>query len=268
MKIPKIFGILNITPDSFSDGGDYYNINAALDHAREMILAGVNIIDIGAVSTRPNGNITFPEEEVKRLEVILPELRNITLGTNVQISLDSYNYRTVDEFISYIDIINDVTGMEDKNMQALALESGKEVVFMHSMGIPVNNSLNCLDPEQDVIKFLCHWRDQKIKELLAKGFSLEKLTFDPGIGFGKNSHQSLAIITRVSELVSKKIKILIGHSRKSFLTLFGEKDPKKRDLETHIISTYLFNKNIDYIRVHDVSGTQRVISLYTTLYNS
>jgi dihydropteroate synthase len=266
MKTPQIIGILNITPDSFSDGGDYNNINEAISHAKLMIEDGVNVIDVGAVSTRPNAKHISYDEEVKRLNEILPELKNLAKDAGVKISLDSHNYKVTQKFIDYIDIINDVNGLDDANMQALALDSGKEVIFMHSMGVPVDNSLRCLDPEQDVIEFLLNWRDKKLDKLVSIGLKKEQLIFDQGIGFGKNATQSIEIILRVNELVSKEVKILIGHSRKSCFASFGEKDPKKRDLETHIATTYLLDKNIDYVRVHDVQGTIRAINLYKTLH--
>ena len=266
MKIPQIIGILNITPDSFSDGGNYNHIDNAITHAKSMVEAGASIIDIGAVSTRPNADIIPFDEEIKRLNIILPELKNLVNNTEVKISLDSYNYQTIAKFMPYIDIINDVTGMDDANMQAIAAESGKDVIFMHNMGVPVDNNLRCLDTKKDVIESLLNWRDRKLEELESKGLKSTQLIFDPGVGFGKNANQSLEIILRINELVSDKIKILVGHSRKSFLALFGEIDPKKRDLETHITTTYLLDKNIDYIRVHDVSGTVRSINLYRKLH--
>ncbi len=262
MSTPQIVGILNITPDSFSDGGDSYRVLDAMNHAREMITSGVSIIDVGAVSTRPKGDFISYDDEIQRLKTIVPELRNFLAGTNIRISLDSYNYQTIAEFISDIDIINDVTGLNDVNMQAVTLESGKEAIFMHSMSVPVNNTLYCLDTKIDIIEFLLNWRDRKIETLTAKGFKLENLVFDPGIGFGKDAHQSMSIIARIDELVSGDVKIMIGHSRKSFLTLCGESDAKKRDLETHIITNFLLDKNINYLRVHDVLGTCRVLKLY------
>lgn len=266
MKTPQIIGVLNITPDSFSDGGNYNHIDKAIAHTRSMIEAGANIIDIGAASTRPNAEIIPYDEEIKRLNTTLPELKNLVNNTKIKISLDSYNYQTIAKFMPYIDIINDVTGMDDANMQAIAAESGKDVIFMHNMGVPVDNNLRCLDPKQDVIEFLLNWRNRKLGELEFKGLKSTQLIFDPGVGFGKNATQSLEIILRINELVSNKIKILVGHSRKSFLSLFGEKDPIKRDLETHITTTYLLDKNIDYIRVHDVAGTVRAINLYKKLH--
>ena len=266
MKIPKIIGILNITPDSFSDGGNYSHIDDAIAHAKSMIEAGANIIDIGAISTRPNADCISYQEEIKRLSTILPELKNLISNTEIKISLDSYNYQTIAKYIPYIDIINDVTGMDDVNMQTVAIESGKDIIFMHNMGVPVDNNLRCLDPQQYIIEFLLNWRDRKLEELESKGIKSTQLIFDPGVGFGKNTTQSFDIILRISELVSNKVTILVGHSRKSFLSLFGEKDPKKRDLETHITTTYLLDKDIDYIRIHDISGTVRAINLYNKLH--
>jgi dihydropteroate synthase len=268
MKIPQIVGILNITPDSFSDGGNYNHIEDAISHAKLMIDAGANIIDVGAVSTRPNADYISYSEEIKRLSVILPELKKLVNNTKIKISLDSYNYQTIAKYLPYIDIINDVTGLDDSNMQTIAVESGKDIIFMHSMGVPVDNNLRCLDQNQNIIEYLLNWRDSKLEELESKGIKLSQLIFDPGVGFGKNATQSFEIILRINELVSDKIKILVGHSRKSFLSLFGEKDPKKRDLETHITTTYLLDKDIDYIRIHDVSGSIRAINLYKKLHGA
>lgn len=252
----KIVGVLNITPDSCSDGGLYLEAEAAINHAKDMIKAGADIIDVGSVSTRPNGDFVSVDEEISRLKDVMPALKALVKGTGVLISLDSYNHQTLASFMDYIDIINDVTGMENPKMQHLALESGKDTIFMHSMGVPVNNSERCLAENIDVIKFLISWREQKVEQLLGLGFKSENLIFDPGIGFGKNLEQSMTIVLRLEELISPDFKIMIGHSRKVFLSLLGGMDYKNRDKETHAITRSIRDVGVDYLRVHDVAGTK------------
>lgn len=256
----KIVGVLNITPDSCSDGGLYLQSGAAINHALEMIKAGADVIDVGAVSTSPlaKKNVSI-EEEIKRLEPIMEPLAKLAREHKIVISLDSYNHQTVNCYIDYIDIINDVTGLDCPNMQKLALDSGKEVIFMHSIGVPVDNSKRCLAEDVDVVNFLKDWRDKKIDCLLSMGFKKDKLIFDPGVGFGKNLEQSMTIILRINELIRRDIRMMVGHSRKVFLSLLGASDYRNRDNQTHVITRGLRDAGVEFLRVHDVNGAKEAL---------
>lgn len=265
--IPKVVGILNVTPDSFSDGGRHYLIANALQTAKRMVEAGVSVIDIGAESTRPGASIVSPVEEINRLSLIISEIKKITLGTQTRISLDSRNAETISEFINYIDIINDVTGLENQDIQEIAIEHNKQAIVMHSLSIPANPNIT-LPKNIDVIKYMQKWFDSKLLQLQNLGFNKSNLIFDPGIGFGLNSEQSMTILRRLPELDLNGIDLMIGHSRKSFLSTFGKADPRRRDPETHNLTMYLLNHNkINYIRVHDFEGTLRILNTPKQLYS-
>lgn len=261
----KIIGILNITPDSFSDGGVYLDTAKAQEHAAKMINCGVDIIDIGAESTRPGGCAITIEEEFRRLEKILPAVYKLAKENNVLLSLDSRNYKTLDYFQNYYDIINDVTGLNDPKILEVLKNTNKQAIFMHSLTVPADK--NKLIPENlDPIKYLQNWLDQKVAKFKENNIDLSRVIFDPGLGFGLRPLQNIEVIKRLPEMEFHGIRVLIGHSRKSFLKAFGEVEAVKRDPETHVISSYLMKLGVDYIRVHDVEATIRIKKLIKELY--
>lgn len=255
----KIVGILNITPDSFSDGGKYMNHDDAINYANSLIEDGANIIDIGAESTRPNGtSITATQEQV-RLENILPEISKIAREHNVKISLDSRHKDTILKFIDYIDIINDVSGLDDMAIVEIASRSQKYVIAMHSLTIPVDPNVNMLN--DNPIEEIYNWAEDKINFLTSN--NIHNIIIDPGIGFGKKPIQSWNIINNISKLKKLFYPILIGHSRKRFLkTKLSTSDKNnlyKLDNITSQISMKLVKNGIDYLRVHNVSINNKAI---------
>jgi dihydropteroate synthase len=265
MNIPKIVAILNVTPDSFSDGDRFYEYEQAVAIAQDMIDVGVDIIDIGAESTRPGAIPVSINEEIRRLSKIIPRLHSLISGTNIELSLDSRNYEALKFFIDYIDIINDVTGLEDERVQELAAVHDKKAVFMHSLSVPVKKS-ETVSKDVDIVQHLQKWFNAKIQKLEQKSLKREQLIFDPGIGFGLDEEQSINIIKGIKDFDLGAVKIMIGHSRKSFLAKFGEANPQKRDPETHATTLYLAGQKVDYVRVHDFEAAKRVIKLAQTLY--
>ena len=255
----KIVGILNVTPDSFSDGGKFLSVKKAIKHLEKMIKDGADVIDIGAQSTRPNAKIISAKEEWKRLEPILKEIKKKKY--KIKISIDSYNHETISKALdSGIDIINDVSGLKSSQMKKLAARSGKKVIFMHSLSIPADKKITFSD-NVDVIVELDKWLKKKISELKKAGIKKNNMIFDPGIGFGKTAEQSLDIIINISEFKKHGIKILVGHSEKSFLSLFTDKPAGKRGRETKMFSALLAGDGVDYLRVHDVKGNKRAINV-------
>jgi dihydropteroate synthase len=250
----KILGILNVTPDSFSDGGRYNNVEKAVAQAVQMESEGAEIIDIGAESTRPGADILSPEEEWGRIKDIIPEIRK-SLKRQTQISLDSRNASTIKQALNLegsIDYINDVSGLNDENIINLLVEYNCKAFFMHSVTIPADKN-KTIDEDQDIIQFLIDWCLKKRDYLNSKNVDDNQLIFDPGIGFGKTAKQSLDIIKYANILRnSLDLPILIGHSRKSFLKFFGDVSSSNRILGTTSVTSLLANQNIDYIRVHDV----------------
>lgn len=241
----KFVGILNVTPDSFSDGGKYTTIESALLHAKKLIEDGASIIDIGAESTRPNAIPINNIEEWQRLESILPAVIRFCHANNVLVSLDTRHAESAKKAIALgIDWINDVCGFDDIAMITAAKDSNCKLVVMHSLGVPSDKN-KILSLDVDVIEYLSHWAENKIAQLAAAGILKERLILDPGVGFGKNAKQSWQIINRIDELQKFGVPIFIGHSRKSFL---GDGD---RDTATIEVSRALVAKGVDYLRVHE-----------------
>lgn len=254
----KLVGILNITPDSFSDGGEFFSPNEAISRAKKMVEEGASIIDIGAESTRPGAKLLSHEEEWERLHQIIhlirKELPDITL------SLDTRHVETLEKSLEYgINWINDVSGFSDYKMLPL-LQSHKnlKLVLMHSMSVPADPQITInSDPVREVLE----WAQKKMEWLQKNYIDRERIIFDPGIGFGKTKGQSLELIKNMSQFNKLKTKIMVGHSRKSFLTLFTNKPAEDRDIETIAVTAYLTLLNIDFLRVHDVAKNMQVVKV-------
>ena len=273
----KIVGILNITPDSFFDGGKYNKLELALNHLKTLINDAAYIIDIGAESTRPDSVPISALEEWQRLKEILPQAikyvanHNQKNNYNVQISLDSRHPQNVAKALDLgIDIINDVSGFDDLTMINLAAKSGKKIVVMHNLGVPANCN-KIIDTNLDIIEVLTNWMRDKLQNLQQNGIQKEQIIFDVGIGFGKNAKQSIEILQRIDQLKVLELPLYVGHSNKSFLNYlhfgsnnsFGFDDQKSstitKEAKTLLISAYLARKNIEYIRVHNVAKNIRTL---------
>jgi len=260
----KLVGVLNITPDSFSDGNRYNDIISALAHLKRLIYDGADIVDIGAESTRPRAVLITHQQEWKRLREILPKAvayiknYNKNTGNNIQISLDSRHYQTIREALKLgIDFINDVTGFEDTEMIELAVLSRCKIIVMHNLGVPADK--NKIIPENlDVVKVIIDWMEQKLLSLIKAGIKKEQIIFDPGVGFGKNATQSIEILRNIDKFRVFGLPLFIGHSKKSFLDKFvQQKKNYSKESKTLEISGYLIEKNIEYLRVHDVAENKK-----------
>ena len=248
----QIVGILNLTPDSFSDGGLIHSIDHAVKQVDLMIEQGADIIDIGAQSTRPGALEITDEEEWLRLSPYLPEIRRNFPG--LIISLDTYHPKTAKLAIECgVNWINDVSGGLNPHMQDVIQQSGCMAVLMHSLSVPVDPGI--IIPEQaNLISVIADW----VSTVLEK-YDTHKTILDIGVGFGKSPIQSWELLRRADEWLALHPQWLVGHSRKSF---FGKQiNVLERDLETHIVSTQLALKNVPYLRVHDVAGTRRALAV-------
>lgn len=257
-KFPKIMGVLNITPDSFSDGGDFIDFSSAIDFASEMIDYGVDIIDIGGESTRPGAEVIDDETELKRVEPIVKEVRK--LNNEVKISLDSTKYKVVQRCLDLgINIINDISGTQnDIRLLELAKLYKSGYVIMHSKGTPKTMQLN--PTYENVVNEVYNFLEEKTN--LAKSYNINEIYVDVGIGFGKSLEHNLELINNI-EIFKKIGETLLGISRKSFINkLLNIENPKNRDLPTLLIHTLLLNKNIDVIRVHNVKEYRTLKTLY------
>jgi 2-amino-4-hydroxy-6-hydroxymethyldihydropteridine diphosphokinase/dihydropteroate synthase len=250
----EIVGIINVTPDSFSDGGLYNKAESALQQAQSLFAAGASILDIGAESTRPGSKQITATEEWERLAPILQELSSCWSNDSFKpkISIDTRHELVANKSIELgADWINDVTGFSKSEMRDAVRDKNVKLVFMHSLSIPPSQN-KVLPSDKDPVDYLLSWAKKRIDELINDGIKPDQLIFDPGIGFGKTATQSFAILQRAAEFKQLNIPCLIGHSRKSFLNLFTAALFAERDLETTICAEYLDNIGIDYIRVHNV----------------
>lgn len=258
---PLIMGILNVTPDSFSDGGQYFQINDAIKHAEQLIKKGVNIIDIGGESTRPGAEPVSEEEELKRVIPVICELKK--RFPNILISIDTYKSNVAKEaLLAGANMINDVSGLTmDLNMATVAAKANCPIVIMHNRGIPatkpltVDNrrgrSLTCPtnDNNKSVVKEIFAWLQTQSQYAIDNGIQKESIIIDPGIGFGKTPNENLLIIENLKDLKSLGYPILVGPSRKSFIrALFGEN--ADIDQKTKELVDLSVHNGADIVRVH------------------
>lgn len=263
----QLVGILNVTPDSFSDGGRYVDPEKAFQHAMQMMDEGAEVIDIGAESSSPTAAALTWQEEWSRLEPVLKiideERHQFVLPP--KISIDTRHAQTAMHALAYnIDWLNDVSGFDDINMQKIAADSDVDLVVMHHLSIPERRT-NVLPRNIDPVKAVIDWGSKRIEELTTNGIEKERIIFDPGIGFGKMAEQSLAIFKNVSKLDSLGVRSFIGHSRKTFLALLTGKPAPERDLETTVASLYLAKQGVEYLRVHNVNMHARALKVMAEL---
>ena len=255
----KIVGILNLTPDSFHDGGNYNNLESAMQHLDQMLEDGADVIDIGAESTRPGAEVLSDDQEWERLKDILPaavkqvELFNRQNKSSVQISLDSYHLENIKKAHDLgVQIINDVSGLVNQQLIEFIAKNNIITILMHNLAIHANPDL-IINPHLNINQEIISWAKDKIQKLTEFGVKKEQLIFDPGIGFAKNADQSIIILKNILDYRILDLPIYVGHSNKSFLDKVGIKD-RGRSEKTLIISKYLIKKGVDYLRVHDVAA--------------
>ena len=258
-NIPLWMAILNITPDSFANGNSWFDRDALGQQVDKLVERDVQIIDIGAESTRPRADTISHEEEWHRLLPVLQMISEKLEGRQIRprLSLDSRNARTVNKALAFgIDIINDVSGLDDPEMLAVARQSDGDIVAMHAMTVPVEPGV-LLPPERPAVDQIREWIDRKADQWQSAGIDLSRMIIDPGIGFGKSSLQAYEIMSQCASLRESGMRLLIGHSRKSFMTGFTDRPAGLRDLETLGISMALCQQGVDIIRVHQPFIHQR-----------
>jgi len=246
---PKLMGVLNITPDSFSDGAFYFNPNSAINHALELIDEGADIIDIGGESTRPGADEVSEPEELSRVIPVVKELKK--LRPNTQISIDTTKYEVAKQSLDLgVEIINDISGLNfEIRLAELAKQFDAGLVIMHIKGKPRVMQVN--PTYDDLIQEIYIHLSEKID--YANSLSLNKLWYDVGIGFGKTAEDNITLLKNLDKFDNLNAKQLLGISRKSFIgKLLNVDSPLDRDLPTLLIHSLLLKNNIDIIRVHSI----------------
>jgi 2-amino-4-hydroxy-6-hydroxymethyldihydropteridine diphosphokinase/dihydropteroate synthase len=256
-----LVGVVNITPDSFSDGGKYLQVDAALSQIEKLIADGAGVIDVGAESTRPNATPLTHEQEWQRLQPILSEIQQRYPCRDWKLSVDSYHPETARQSIALgADWINDVTGFTAPQMLDAVRDSHVILVAMHSLGVPADPS-RVLSDDLPVLQLLEQWACATLERLESQEIARSRIILDPGIGFGKTPAQSLSLITHAASLVAccEGVSWLYGHSRKSYQRLFGAETGEERELVTRAHSLQLSMAGVHYLRVHDVASHTQLL---------
>ena len=271
---PYVMGVLNVTPDSFSDGGEHEGVAAALDHAKLLIMGGANIIDVGGESTRPGAQRVSLELELARVLPVIEGLVAELAATNrrdVLISIDTMNATTALAAVAAgAHIINDVSGgLADPKMFSVAAASGAKLVISHWRGF--STEMDQLNTYVDVAREVAYELNERVKAAIEAGVSRNKIIVDPGLGFAKDMAQNWKLVARIEELEKLDLPILVGASRKRFLA--GTLDPEepasvsveRRDLATAVLTALLLQRKLWGVRVHNVIATSDAIAVVEAL---
>ncbi|MDR3108531.1 MAG: dihydropteroate synthase [Planctomycetaceae bacterium] len=246
---PIFMGIVNVTPDSFSDGGRYVQPDDAVRHVLELIKQGAEIIDIGGETTKPGSDSVTADEELSRLMPVLQKLKVVFKEQNIEvpISVDTTKATVAYEVITKgnAEIINDISGLSAPKMLEVLSETAAAYCLMHTKGIPKIMQKN--PTYEDVVKEVIEFLKQKRKEMIEAGIEPEKISIDPGIGFGKTTIHNLSIIENIQKFHTLNAPILVGHSRKNFIKETYQ-DIKKG---TNTVTQQLIKNGVQIIRLHE-----------------
>ncbi len=255
-------GIVNVTPDSFSDGGQFKGSADAVEHALMLAEQGASILDVGGESTRPYSDPVDAEEERKR---VVPVIKQIATQTNVPISIDTSKSVVAQAALDAgAEIINDVTGLQgDSEMLSVAIKSAAGICTMHMQGTPRTMQD---DPRyENVVEDIYRYLEERKLSLLEAGIEPEKICLDPGVGFGKTHEHNIELVANCERFHGLECPILIGHSRKGFIGKILDDKEVERDSGTLAITLLLAQKGIQIIRVHEVERTVRALRVLSAV---
>lgn len=255
-----IMGILNVTPDSFSDGGRWNTAEKAQSHTREMTDAGADIIDVGAESTRPGGQPLTAEEEIERMKIFLPV---VLRESSVPVSVDTYHWKTADYALhAGAHMMNDIWGLQYDHGEMA------EVAGCHQVPVIVMHNKADTNYNGDVIEEMKIFFDESLDIALQAGVKEENIILDPGIGFGKDGNQNMEVLRRLDELVRAfPCPWLLGVSRKRFIGAILDLPAGERDEGTGAAGLWGINKGCSILRVHNVSMAVRMAKVWDALKN-
>ena len=264
---PGIMGIVNATPDSFSDGGEHFDAAAAISHGQRLAHAGADILDIGGESTRPGASPVAPNEEAARAMPVLQGLAQLRASfPQLLLSVDTRRAAVMRAALSQgVDLINDVTALTgDRDSLAVAAKSNAVVALMHMQGEPT--TMNLAPTYNDVALDVFDYLEARIAACLAAGIARERIIVDPGIGFGKRGPQNLAILRALALYHGLGCPILLGASRKALGSKSESSLPPKERLPTSLAAAmHALNLGVQFLRVHDVAETRRAVELWMRL---
>jgi dihydropteroate synthase len=261
-----LMGILNVTPDSFSDGGEFNQIEAALSQARKMLANGVDLIDIGGQSTRPGAAQISWEEELER---VIPIIKALRQESSIPISIDTTRAKVASAAITAgADLVNDISGATfDSQMLSVVARLEVPIILMHIRGTP--ETMQKMTDYQDLVGEIARFFQSRIEAAIATGISPDRLIIDPGIGFAKNYQQNIELLKRSNEFRYLGVPILIGTSRKSFIGRILDRDnPQERVWGTAATCCAAIAAGADLLRVHDVAQMYDVCRVADAIWRS
>jgi dihydropteroate synthase len=264
--LPLLMGVVNVTPDSFSDGGRFFDPASAVEHGLQLVAEGADLLDIGGESTRPGSLPVEPQEELRR---VVPVLRALREKTSVPISIDTTKATVARQALDLgAEIINDTSGLEgDPAMLPLAAESGSGVCVMHAQGTPL--SMQHRPTYGDVVAEVLEYLRRRRDALLAAGIAQDRIAVDPGIGFGKTAGHNLQLLTGARRFHTLRCPLLFGHSRKRFLAeaeagapTLPAPAPADRTAGTIGVALALARHGVQILRVHDVAAVRQALMFF------
>lgn len=267
-KKPKVMGVINVTPDSFSDGGQFLSVDAALAQAKLLVSQGADILDVGGESTRPGANRISIEEEQAR---VLPVIAAIKKELKVLVSIDTMNSETAVAAIKAgADIVNDVSGgLADTKMFSSIASTNCRYVLGHWRGF--SDVMDQRTQYSDVAREVVGELAEQVSVAVASGISRERIIVDPGLGFAKDMEQNWALVARLDELTQLGLPILVGASRKRFIAHALDRenpqgvDHSRRDVASAVLTALLLQRKLWGVRVHNVQATVDAISVVSAL---
>ena len=253
-----LMGVLNVTPDSFSDGGKFFQTDKAIKHGLQMAADGAAIIDVGGESTRPSSAPISAEQQLKRVVPVIKALRE---KIDVPISIDTRNFEVAKAALEAgAAMINDITALNDERMAVLAAEYEVPVVLMHMQGTPATMQI---EPKyDDVVGEVLQFLLGRAKRAQQFGISKERIFIDPGIGFGKTLEHNLELLRNIDKFVATSYRVLVGTSRKSFIgKITGKEKPADRIFGTAASVALCAAAGVSIVRVHDVAEMRDVVKV-------
>jgi dihydropteroate synthase len=257
-----VMGILNVTPDSFSDGWKFFNPGEAIEHGLEMAADGAAIIDVGGESTRPGSEPVSAAQQIKR---VVPVIEALCERSNVPVSIDTYKFEVAEAALEAgAAMINDITALSDERMGKLAAERRVPVVLMHMQGTPA--TMQVKPKYDDVVREVLEFLLSRAKRAEKFGISKDMIFIDPGIGFGKTTEHNLLLLRNIDKFVASGYRVLVGTSHKRFIgEITGKEEPTERTFGTAATVALCAVAGVSIVRIHDVAEMADVVKMVNAI---